>query len=475
MVRKNRDTVSAKRRLLTGVATALGITSMLWCGSFVSLADDTGKVTVGSAKIRQSTDTASEVVGSTSQGKEVTIKSQVTDAAGVAWYEVYIDSNTTGYIRADLVERNNTGEITQTTASAPETSSDNGQSDAGQNESTPTDAGTESSGGGTGAEAAAETAMDAQYAALTVNSNVRTKPSKDSAAVTKLNEGTQVIVSGQSNGNDGKTWYFVTFTGADGAEKTGFIRSDLLTLGEMLPPPAEPETPAEPEVPVEPVAPVNSDYELVYRDAEGAWYLLDHTTGGEFTDEYQLSQLLEAANGQSEEASEDAKTLVKQRIVIVVLGVLAVILIIAVVIMAVKLRDAYYEDYEDDEDEDEEEEEEEAPVRRRRRAEEEETPARRRRRPDEEEEAPARRRRRVDEEEEAPVRRRRRPEEEETPARRRRRPEEEETPARRRRRAEEEEEKAQASAAAAAKRKSKNFLLDDDEFEFEFLNMDEKK
>ena len=473
MIRKNKDTAPAKRRFLTGLAMALSITSMLWCESFVSRADATGKVTVGSAKIRQSTDTASEVIGSTSQGKTVTIKSQVTDAAGVAWYEVYIDSNKTGYIRADLVESNNDGEIPQSTAGAPETTSDNA-SDNGQSDATLTDGGTESSGGGTGAEAAAETAMDAQYAALTVNSNVRTKPSKDSAAVTKLNEGTQVIVSGQSNGNDGKPWYFVTFTGADGAEKTGFIRSDLLTLGEMLPPPAEPETPAEPEAPAEPVTPVNNDYELVYKDAEGEWYLLDNTAGGEFSYEHKLSQLLDAVNNQSEEASEDAKTLVKQRIVIVVLVVLAVALIIAVIIMAVKLRDAYYEDYEDDEDD--EEEEEEAPVRRRRRVEEEEeTPARRRRRPEEEEEAPVRRRRRPEEEEEAPVRRRRRPEEEETPARRRRRPEEEETPARRRRRAEEEEEKAQAGAAAAAKRKSKNFLLDDDEFEFEFLNMDEKK
>lgn len=444
MVQKNRHTASAKRRFLIGAATTVSIMSMLWCGSFVSLADATGKVNVGSAKIRQSTDTASEVIGSTSQGKTVTIKSQVTDAAGVAWYEVYVDSNTTGYIRADLVDKNDDGEILQTTASAPET-----PSDAGQSDNTQTDTVTETSGG-TGATAQAENPMDAQYASLTVNSNVRTTPSKDSDAVTKLTEGTQVIVSGQSNGSDGKTWYFVTFTGADGGEKTGFIRSDLLSLGEMVPPPAEPEVPAEQEAPVEPVAPVNNDYELVYKDAEGEWYLIDNTTGGEFSYEHKLSQLLDAVQNQSEGASEDAKTLVKQRIAIVVLIVLAVALIIAVIIMSVKLRDAYYEDYEDDEDEDDEEEEEETPVRRRRRTEE------------EEEEAPVRRRRRTEEEEETPVRRRRRTEEEETPAKRRRRMEEEES----------EKEKA---SAAAAKRKSKNFLLDDDEFEFEFLNMDDKK
>ncbi|MDE6387994.1 MAG: SH3 domain-containing protein [Lachnospiraceae bacterium] len=463
MVQKNRHAASAKRRFLIGAATTVSIMSMLWCGSFVSLADATGKVNVGSAKIRQSTDTASEVVGSTSQGKTVTIKSQVTDAAGVSWYEVYIDLNTTGYIRADLVDKNDDGEIQQLTAGATETPSDAGQSDGTQ-----TDAGAAASGGGTGATVQAENPMDAQYAALTVNSNVRATPSKDSDAVTKLNEGTQVIVSGQSNGSDGKTWYFVTFTGADGGEKTGFIRSDLLSLGEMVPLPAEPEVPVEQEVPVEPEIPVNNDYELVYKDAEGEWYLVDHTSGGEFSYEHKLSELLGAAQNQSEAASEDAKTLVKQRIAIVVLVVLAVALVIAVIIMAVKLRDAYYEDYEDDEDEDEddEEEEEETPVRRRRRTEE------------EEEEAPVRRRRRTEEEEEeAPVRRRRRTEEEEeeAPTRRRRRTVEEETPAKRRRRMEEEEAEKEKEKAAAAKRKSKNFLLDDDEFEFEFLNMDDKK
>lgn len=438
MLQKNRHTASRARRFLLGMTTAIGITSALWCGSFVSLAEATATVKVGSAKIRERADANSAVVGSTSQGKTVTLKSEVADASGTAWYEVYISSGTTGYIRADLVEKNNDGDVPKVEAG----STDN-QSDAGE----------AASSGASGAAVQAENAMDAQYATVSVNCKVRSAPSKNDTIVENLAAGAQVVVSGQSSGtSDNKTWYYVIFTGANGVEKSGFIRSDLLSLGDMVPMPEE-APPEEPEMPVEPEAPVyNSDYELSYRDAEGAWYLIDYTTGGE----YPLSQLLNAVQNPGNEVSEDAKALVKQRIAIVVLIVLAVVLIIAVVIMAVKLRDAYYEDYEDDEDdeeddddEDDEEEEEEA------------APSRRRRRVEEEEETPARSRRRAEEEEEAPSRRRRRAEEEEIPSKRRRRMEEEEAP--------------KPAANTAAKRKAKNFLLDDEEFEFEFLNMDDKK
>ncbi len=51
-----------------------------------------------------------------------------------------------------------------------------------------------------------------------------------------------------------------------------------------------------------------------------------------------------------------------------------------------------------------------------------------------------------------------------------------ETPSRRpvREREPRKETEASQRVRAAANRKSKNFLLDDDEFEFEFLNMDDK-
>ena len=429
---------------LIGLLAAMGAVSALWGQSFVSLADTTGKVSVGSAKIREKADTDSEVIGSAAQGDTVTITDEVKDSAGTTWYEVYIDENTKGYMRSDIVDKE---------GGDAEAASDAGaQSDEGQEEAQP-------QATASGASIDPETPVDAQYATISSASvNVRTAPSAHEALVEKLSEGTQVIVSGQSSGSDGdgKTWNYVTFTGSDGAEKTGYIRSDLLSMGDMVPVPEE-ETPEPEEQPEpEPQEPVNTDYELTCEkgeDGSDVWYLYDHTGGTGQSDKYLLEQLMAATKARSEADQRDARNLVRQRIAIVVLAVLLVGAIVAIIVMAFKLRDAYYEDYED-EDEEDEEEEEEAP---------------RRRRVQEEEEAP--RRRRVQEEEEAP-RRRRVQEEEETPRRRR---SQEETPAGRKNRdGEARAAENGTSGNTAQKRKTKNFLLDDDEFEFEFLNMDDK-
>lgn len=426
MIQKKRHVTAGKYHLL-GLITAVGVLSALWCQSFVSLADSTGTVTVQSAMIRENADANSEAVGSAAQGNTVTIKDEVQDSSGTLWYEVYIDGDRTGYIRADLIDKQD------------------GDSDTGESQE---------QSGPPGASVDPGSVMDPQYATVSAATiNVRKAPSANDGVVDQLARDTQVIVGGQSDGSDGKVWYYVTFTGSDGTEKSGFIRSDLLSLGDMVPMPEE-EIPEPQETEPEPEESYNHDYELTHEltdDGTEAWYLWDYT--GEKPLQYPVDQLMEVTRARSEEDAADAKTLVRQRIVIVVLVVLLVILIVAVVIMALKLRDVYYEDYED---EDEEEEEEEPPTQRRRRTEEEDTPPQRRRR---------------GEEEDTPSQRRRRGEEAETPSQRRRRGEED-SAARRRRRMEEDDEA--GSAPAAPKRKSKNFLLDDDEFEFEFLNMDDR-
>lgn len=397
------------------MAAVFSAAVILMCCPFVSLADSSGTVTVESARIRGSADADSEAVGSVSRGTKVTIKDEVQDAAGTLWYEVYAGENTQGYVRADLIEKEGGSD-----SSADNTS----QSDAVQ------DNGQESSG----VEGQAETPMDAQYASVSVETaKIRSAPSTNDSIVEKLARDTQVVVRGQSNGsNDGKTWYYVTFTGADNTEKAGFVRSDLVTLGEMLPVSEEEPVPEEIETP-EPQETVSQDYEVVFKDGE--WYLLDHLGGYE----QKLQPLLDANQMQNDSMDENAKKLVRQRIAIVALAAIVVILIIVVIIMAVKLRDAYYEDYEDDEEEDDDEEEE-----------------------PEEEETPVRRRRRIEESEDV--------RENERTARRAAR----ESESTLRRAGRETETRGEQMSEARAKRKAKNFLMDDDEFEFEFLNMDDK-
>lgn len=464
MIQNRRYNRAVCKRILWGTVTAVSIAAVLWCHPLTSLADSTGTVKVASVKIREKADATSEVIGSASGNAKVTITNEVQDASGALWYQVSVDGDKTGYIRADLIEKDG-GSSSQ--------GADSGSTDAGEQQ-TASDGAQEPSG----ATAQAEQPMDAQYASVHVEAvKVRSAPSTNDTVVDRLAENAQVVISGKSNGADGKEWYYVTFTGTGGTERTGFIRSDLLSLGDMVPVPEEPE-PAEPETPEEPERPVNNDYELVYeteQDGSYAWYLYDHTQGG--SDKKRVDQLLAAANTPEEETPEEAGTLVKQRIAIVALAVLSVLLIIAVIIMALKLRDVYYEDYEDDE-EDEEEPEAEASSARRKRMQEEEAQRDRRREPQTDERAAARSRRREAQEDEAPQRRRRPEEVQEAPVRRKRRPEnDEDTEAaerQARRRAAREAREEEDTARSAPKRKTKNFLLDDDEFEFEFLSMDDR-
>ncbi len=430
-IQKREHNKKALGRIAKGMLTAAGMAVMLWCMPIISLADATGKVIPNSVNIRKSPDVNSEVVGSSTGGKTVSIKGKVS-ASGTTWYQVYVQGAEMGYIRADMIE-------TEAGADIPTVSAESSSSDA-SSEQASSDGGGQADTSSGGAATGADESVDLQYAKIKVNCKVRPDPSTKNNAVGSLTEGAQVVVSGKSAGSDGKTWYYVTYTSDSGSEKTGFVREDLLEMGDLLPVDEEPPQEEAPQEPQEPEPVVNNDYELRVEQTENGpvWYLDDHIHG----DAREVTALLEAADSQNQNEEEAAGAVVKQRIVIVILAVLLVALIVAVVIMAFKLRDAYYEEYEDD-DEDEDEEE------------------------DEEEERPVRRRMRSEEaEEDRPVRRREAPE---TDVRRRN--SERRTPGER---SYEADQMLDRGVKAPSKRKAKNFLLDDDEFEFEFLNMEDK-
>ena len=72
--------------------------------SFVSNAQSQGKVKAASAKIRKEASTSSETLGSAVQGDSVTINHQITGSDNMVWYQVFVNADTLGYIRSDLVE-----------------------------------------------------------------------------------------------------------------------------------------------------------------------------------------------------------------------------------------------------------------------------------------------------------------------------------------------------------------------------------
>lgn len=415
----------------------------------VCFAETTGTVTADSAKVRQEASVTSNVVGSSAKGTTVTITNEVTDSSGTIWYEVYVDANTTGYIRSDLVSKDG----------ATESSTESTQTDNTAAQTTTA----------AGAESQPDTGMDAQYATVSVEvAKVRSGASTDKSIVDSIPQNTSVIVSGQTDDpSNGKTWYYITFTGTNGTEKTGYIRSDLVQLGDMVP--VEEPTPTE-EMPVE-EAPVeetveNKDYEVVYttnENGEYEWYLYNNLEGNR----QKLEEVLAAAHAQSINDSLDAAMVSKQRIIIIIMIAVIIVLAVVLTIMIFKLRDAYYEEYDEDEDEEEDDEEDEEPVRRaapRKVVEQKEEPRVTQR------SATQRTAQKVVREEE-PVRRSNvqadRPSVKKSISQTERATLNKEVTY-------EEEPNVEVPVKTAPKRKAKNFLIDDDDFEFEFLNMNDK-
>lgn len=180
----------------------------------VCLADEQGTVSVASAKIRASADASSEQLGSVEQGKNVDIIGKTTGSDGKEWYQVYVDANTKGFIRADLVKVADKSKIKTIQAAS---------SSAQNTDTTPTTA----------------TSVEAKRATV-VNNNVRIRKgaSTNHDVVATANKGMVLNVTGEADGADGKKWYQVSFTYND-KEITGFIRSDLVTFENVPPDAAE--------------------------------------------------------------------------------------------------------------------------------------------------------------------------------------------------------------------------------------------
>lgn len=406
----------------------------------ISMADSTGKVKQN-AKVRQSADVNSEAIGGLSQGATVTITNEVNDSSGTLWYQIS-SGDTQGYVRSDLIEKTDSADANtaQTTPASPAAS---------------------------GAEVEPETPLSLQYATVkAAKAKIRSKASTSAGTVDSMPQNTTLIISGQTNGSDG-VWYYVTFTGTSGSEKTGYIRNDLITLGDMVPveePPVEEPPVEEPETPVEEPT-VNQDYEVVYEDPKGegyAWYLHDYT-GPEATRQ-KVEDLIKAAHSQSVNAEIDAKTISKQRIAIVILVALVIILAVLLTCIFFKLRDAYIGEEEEDDSDNWKAERRirENRENRENRESREGRPARSSgsgngRSSAAREEEPVRRRSTSSDSQQPPVRKKPVDPEKKAPAK-------EVTY----------EDDGTARPKPAPKKKAKNFLADDDDFEFEFLNMKDK-
>lgn len=195
-------------KVITHILLAFCFCVLLFAPTMTGLAyeETPGVVIADSAKIRDKADTSGEVIGSVSANKTISICGEETGSDGMVWYQVYVNASTKGYIRSDLVKKEGSSSNTSQTTTSSESSSP---------------------------QETSVTAMDSQAGkVITDNVNIRSAASKTANVIASAKKGLSVTVTGKANGTDGKTWYQVTFT-YENKEMIGFIRSDLVTFGEV--------------------------------------------------------------------------------------------------------------------------------------------------------------------------------------------------------------------------------------------------
>ena len=295
--------------------------------AIVSHAESAAKVTASSAKIRKTADSSSEVIGSAAKDKVISIKSQTKGADGYTWYEVYVDANTLGYIRSDLVNI--------TDGSTPPSSSG----------TTTTTTTTTTTATATPAPVVNETpvevtAVEPLSATVTGGQSVRVRSnaSTTSQIVTTAENGMALTVTGQATGTDGKTWYQISFI-SNSVEVTGFIRSDYVALSGELQAPVE-EQPVEEqptdEQPAEDTQTTSKDWDTQMQG--DAWYLLD--MAGQ--KQYKIDDLFNSLNQITEinaQYETNQKKISSQKAVIIILVILLVAAVAAVTLLIFKIKD----------------------------------------------------------------------------------------------------------------------------------------
>ena len=291
--------------------------------AIVSHAESAAKVTASSAKIRKTADSSSEVIGSAAKDKAISIKSQTKGADGYTWYEVYVDANTLGYIRSDLVNITD-GSTPPSSSGTTTTTTTTTATPAPVVNETPVEV----------------TAVEPLSATVTGGQSVRVRSnaSTTSQIVTTAENGMALTVTGQATGTDGKTWYQISFI-SNSVEVTGFIRSDYVALSGELQAPVE-EQPVEEqptdEQPAEDTQTTSKDWDTQMQG--DAWYLLD--MAGQ--KQYKIEDLFNSLNQITEinaQYETNQKKISSQKAVIIILVILLVAAVAAVTLLIFKIKD----------------------------------------------------------------------------------------------------------------------------------------
>lgn len=303
---------------------------MFLCGLWLNTVDIQAAellVTAESAVIRSEASTESEPMGNVKRGTELLTEETVQDAAGTDWYKVPVDGNTYGYIRSDLVEvtGGTTGNTQGTLAAEPE----------------PT---------------VANPIPEQRATIKQVRSNVRSGASTDHSVVRSLPQGTEIILFGETSDNT-YTWYQMKGT-VDGEEITGYVREDMINMGDVIEPAPE-ETDAVTEEPLPPEetgdeagsdvpADAGTDDYFITREQDEQGGFVYYLNSRLNESRVKVDDFLESSAVASKNEEVYKGQISKNKTIIVILAIFIVVLMIAITVLIFKIRDMY-DDYDDDE------------------------------------------------------------------------------------------------------------------------------
>ena len=264
-------------------------------------AEETGKITVSAAKVRQEASTGSTQVGSLERGDTFTITGETKGADGKTWYQVICGDGTKGYVRSDLAEKQ--GENANDTVTAQ------------------------------------VTRLNPVSASVTGKQvNVRKNCNTDSSVVASVPQGTALTIIGQATGTDSKVWYQVSFI-SDNAEVTGFVRSDLVQASGEITPYVEPATDPSTDNPgpteqTPPPVEETKDWETSQAD-DGSWMLTENATGKS----YPVKDLIDISKENATKLTEVTASVKSQKIAIIILVIVLVLLVAVIGLLVFMFRE----------------------------------------------------------------------------------------------------------------------------------------
>lgn len=308
---------------------ALILWGCIFSGSvFESRAESQGKITAASVNIRKEPNTSSQVVGSTERDKVISIISQEQGADGMTWYKVYVDANTIGYIRSDLMT------ITDGTTPPTGTSAPQGTATPPPAQNPETD------------EPSVQMEEVYPASATVIGDSVKILDAVGGEEIAQVQNGTALTVTAHGKDASETVWYKVSFISNDTVVE-GFVQSVYVSVSDELTPvtedPPEDETPpAEPE----PTAPPKQ-YETLYKDGEWLIYNTDKPTDG-----YSIQELLDGADRNGKLYEDSLKTIKNQKLIIIILVFLLVAAVAGIGFLVFKVRDmmdsAYFNEVENE-------------------------------------------------------------------------------------------------------------------------------